>query len=877
MKVRHFVVLAFLLAAILVACTGGEVVEVTRVVTETEVVEVEGEPVEVEVTRVVTETVTETVVATAEPVEEPEEPEVSPEEESRMGGWLDNIIFIEEPNQDSAIARLAAGDIDMFADDVAGAAIVQAIEDAGNIQTRVQYGLYDELFFNNGVCADENTLNPFSDAEMRHAMTWAIDRDFVADELYGGLAVPKYTTISEAGADRGRFAAEIRAIEAASIYDLERAREVITARMEELGATLEGGLWTFAGEPVNLIFLIRNEDTRLEIGNYIANQLEDLGFTVERVERTSGELSPLWIESDPAECQWNLYTGAWSQTAIDRSSTDNFDFFYTPRGVPWASWQVFTPTPEFDELALRLFNNDFADLEERQALVAEALPLADEMSARVWITSRTTLIPFSNDVSVTTDLAAGVSGAALWGRTIRFADEVGGSMTIALPSVFTEPWNPIGGSNWVFDNMVKRGIGEQAFYTDPNTGLYLPNRAERAEIVVEEGFPAGSTLDWVTLTFEPEIVVPDDAWVDWDATNQVFITAGEKYTETETAVFKSTVYFPEGMFGTTGWHDGSPMSVADFVMGMIVTFDLAKEDSPYYDESLVPDLEQFLSAFKGVRIVSTDPLVIEHYGDNAGLDAENLAVSWWPGSGGFEAYDFGDAAWHNMGIMLRGEGNGGFAFTPAKAEANEIERTNMIAGPSLEVWATELAAATEEGWIPYAPTLGQYVTAEDAAARYANLSEFARRYGHYYIGTGPYFLQGVFPVEGQAVLAHNDAYPDPANRWSGFAAPPLSVIEIDGPSRVAPGEEAVFDVFVDYFAGPYAVDDIDNVTYLLFDATGAQVEAGVAEAVEDGLWQVTLSAETTGALEAGSNRLEVVVVSKLVAIPSLGTYQFVTE
>ena len=104
------------------------------------------------------------------------------------------------------------------------------------------------------------------------------------------------------------------------------------------------------------------------------------------------------------------------------------------------------------------------------------------------------MVPFSNDVSVTTDLAGGVSGAALWSKTARFADEVGGSMTIALPSVFTEPWNPIGGSNWVFDNMVKRGAGEPAFYSDPNTGLRIPNRAERAEVVVEEGFPMSKTL-----------------------------------------------------------------------------------------------------------------------------------------------------------------------------------------------------------------------------------------------------------------------------------------------------------------------------------------------------------------------------------------------
>ncbi|MCO5199650.1 MAG: ABC transporter substrate-binding protein [Anaerolineae bacterium] len=857
-----FLVLAVMLAALAACSAEPEVVEVTRVVTEEQVVEVEvttvvQEEVQVEVTREV-EVMVEATIA---PVD-------------RNGGWLDTIVFTQEPNQDSAIARLAAGDIDMFADDVAGAAILSAIADAGNIQTRTQYGLYDEIFFNNGACADEAVLNPFHNQKIREAMNWAIDRDYVADELYAGLAVPKFTTISEAGADRGRFAAEIRAIEAKYAYDLEKAREIITAEMEGLGATLEDGKWVYNGEPVTLIGLIRIEDTRLQIGNYVANQLEDLGFTIERVERTSGELSPLWISSDPAECQWNWYTGAWSQTAVDRSNADNFDFFYNPRGVPWPSWQVYEPTPEFDALSLRLFNNDYADLDERAEMMAQALDMASEMATRVWVTSRTTLVPFSNDVSVTTDLAGGVSGAALWSKTARFADEVGGSMTIALPSVFTEPWNPIGGSNWVFDNMVKRGAGEPAFYSDPNTGLRIPNRAERAEVVVEEGFPMSKTLDWVDLSFAPEIAVPDDAWAGWDAVNQVFLTAADVYTEPQTAVFKSTVYYPEDMFETVKWHDGSPISVADFVMGMIINFDLGNPDSPYYDESKAPDLDQFLSAFKGIRIVSTDPLVIEHYGDNPSLDAENSIYSWWPGTGGGEAYDFADVAWHNMAIMLRGEENGGFAFTPDKAEANEIERTNMIAGPSLEVWATELAAAIEEGWIPYAATLGEYI--DDPMTSYNNLSEFARRYGHYYLGTGAYFLSGVFPVEGQAIMTHNPNHPDAANRWDRFSAPAIAEVEVDGPGRVTIGDEAVFDVYVDALGETYAVDDINNVQYLLFDATGQQIEQGLAEAVEDGLWSVTLSADTTSMLAEGSNRLEVVVVSNLVAIPSLGSFEFVT-
>ncbi|UCG23257.1 MAG: ABC transporter substrate-binding protein [Chloroflexota bacterium] len=868
-----FILLVLAVGAILVACQAEpETVEVTRVVTETEVVEgetvevtriVEGETVveEVEVTRVVTEEVM------VEPEEEPVD---------RVGGWLDTIVILEEPNQDSGVARLAAGDIDVYAVDIGGAALVLAIADAGNIQTRTQYGLYDELFFNNGVCADENVLNPFSNDKIREAMNWAIDRDFVADELYAGLAVPKFTAISEAGADRSRFAPEIRTEEAKYAYDFDRANEVITAEMEGMGAVMEDGLWTFNGEPINLIFLIRIEDTRLEIGNYMANQLEEMGFTVERVERTSGELSPIWISSDPAECQWNLYTGAWSQTAVDRSSVDNFDFFYNPRGVPWPSWQVYTPNEEFDELSLRLFNSDFADLEERGELVAQALPLANEESSRAWITSRTTMVPFSEDVSVTTDLAGGISGSGLWGKTIRFADEVGGSMSIGLPSVFTQPWNPIGGSNWVFDAMVQRGAGDPAFYTDPNTGLRIPNRAAGGSVVVEEGFPAGKTLDWVELSFAPEIVVPDDAWVDWDAENQVFLTAGEVYTEPVNSTYVSTVVYPDDMFDTVTWHDGSPISAADFVMGMILTFDLANEASPYYDESLVPDLEQFKDAFRGLRIVSTDPLVIEHYGNDAQLDAENNIYNWYPADEGGGSYDFGDGAWHNLAIALRGEENGGFAFTPDKSEANEIERTNLVAGPSLEVFATELAAASEEGWIPYAATMGDFISAEDAAGRYENLAEFARRYGHYYVGTGPYFLSGVFPVEGQAVLSHYPNHPDPADRWDRFGAPPVAEVEIDGDSRVVIGEEATFDVFVDFEGEPYAVDDIDAVTYLLFDATGNQVEVGQAEAVEDGLWSVTLSADTTSGLEEGSNRLEVVVASKLLALPSLGAFQFVT-
>jgi peptide/nickel transport system substrate-binding protein len=261
-----------LVFAFLAACQAEpSIVEVTRVITET--VEVEGQPVEV--TRVITET--EEVVVTVEVPTEVEEPEPEPEVVDRNGGWLDTIVIVQEPDSNSAVARLEAGDLDVYADDIAGEAAVQAIA-SDAIQTRTQYGLFDEIFFNIGTCQDENVLNPFSNQTIRQALNYAIDRSYIAQELYNGLAVPKYTTIAEASADRARFAKEIRELEAEFAYDFDRANETISAEMEALGATLEGGVWTYNGAPVNLIFLIRNEDTRLLIGGYVANQLEDMGF-----------------------------------------------------------------------------------------------------------------------------------------------------------------------------------------------------------------------------------------------------------------------------------------------------------------------------------------------------------------------------------------------------------------------------------------------------------------------------------------------------------------------------------------------------------------------------------------------------------------------
>ena len=106
-----------------------------------------------------------------------------------------------------------------------------------------------------------------------------------------------------------------------------------------------------------------------------------------------------------------------------------------------------------------------------------------------------------------------------------------------------------------------------------------------------------------------------------------------------------------------------------------------------------------------------------------------------------------EVAWHGLVPGWLVEANGEAAFSADKADALGVEWMSYIAGPSIDLLKAQLETAAAESYIPYEPTLGQYITADEAAARYANLQEFYRRYGHFWVNTGLYFLQKAFPVE----------------------------------------------------------------------------------------------------------------------------------
>ncbi len=809
-----------------------------------------------------------------------EAPGVVATTEAPKATWFDQVVFTMIEDAEPAVAQIQAGTIDMYSATIDKAEVYKTVMADPNLKISATYGSSNQLMFNTVDCTPKGILNPFNDMQIREAMNWALDRNYVVQEIFGGLAKAKFNPFTTAFPDYARYADLFSAVETKYAYNLDKAKAVVDERMPALGATMgDDGKWQYDGKPVVVIVLIRPEDLRKEIGNYFSNQLEVLGFTVDRQEKTRGDAAPIW-QGDPTECTFGVYTGGWISPQIYRDEGLNFLQYDTGQLQQIPVMNAYEPSAELLDASLKLYTNDFATMDERKELFKVALDLSmAESWWGVWVNDSIAFEVTAAKVYGASDLAGGFAGAQIFPYTAGITGQEGGTLRIANSGILVDAWNPISGSNWIDDTIVRNFTVDYGVIFNPYTGLVMPKLVESASLEAVNGLPiAAPQSDWVTLNFADTIAVPDDAWVDWDAVNQKWITAAEKKaadpTWEATAKTKSTVVYSPDVWKET-WHDGSPFTIADVVFGMIMSFDPGKAESVIYDESLGSAVDTYLSHFKGVKILSTDPLTIETYDDTFALDTENNIRDWFPNIYGISGYAGGMIAWHNLTPAIQAQADGKMAFSKDMAEVKEIDYTSQISGPTLEVQMAYVDQNIADSYIPFAATMGAYITADEAVARYNNLKAFYAAHGHIFLGTGPYMVDKVYPVEGSISLVKYDAYPFPAGQFAQFAEPMIMTMSVDGATSVAAGTEAAFDVMITFNDQPYPANYIDSVSYTLFNVDGSIAATGSAELVADGQYKVTLTADQTSALEAGTVKLTVAAASNQVSLPAFETVEFV--
>ncbi|MFP4644242.1 MAG: ABC transporter substrate-binding protein [Spirochaetales bacterium] len=206
------------------------------------------------------------------------------DEEGTQLPYLDEIEFAVVPDQDTALQRFLAGEIDLYGSGSAGfrgedyAVLVDR-------QEELDVTLYDIgpdagtqfITFNQNPDSpvDDYKIEWFNNKDFRHALAHLVDRETLIDNVAFGFGYPQYSFVPEVSPFYWEGAED-----AAFHYDPDRAAEIL----DELGWTDEDGDGYREDDDGNrLSFRLQtNSDAsaRVSIGESFAQEAEEVGIEV---------------------------------------------------------------------------------------------------------------------------------------------------------------------------------------------------------------------------------------------------------------------------------------------------------------------------------------------------------------------------------------------------------------------------------------------------------------------------------------------------------------------------------------------------------------------------------------------------------------------
>jgi len=253
---------------------------------------------------------------------------------SNPGPAVDKLIF-KGINVDIAAAALQKGDIDMYIYSLK----TLAAQDLAKVQGMKVYQAPATSIglILNPAPAPTGQFNPFSVKAIRFALNQVIDRNYIAQQVYQGSAIPMYSHLSSGDYDYRTINSMVYEMNLG--YQPEQAKTAIAAEMTKAGCTLVNNLWNYQGKPVELKFIVRTEDERRTVGDTIAAELNKLGFTTRIVYQQFAAAINLVYSQDPALMQWHLYTEGWSKGSADKYDSGLINQMYAPWLGNMPGWQ----------------------------------------------------------------------------------------------------------------------------------------------------------------------------------------------------------------------------------------------------------------------------------------------------------------------------------------------------------------------------------------------------------------------------------------------------------------------------------------------------------------------------------------------------------
>ena len=765
-------------------------------------------------------------------------------ESSQKGAYTDNLQFIQYLDGNIALHDIQAGNLDTYFFRI-------PLETVASISKDPNVKIYEKnagsfaFLLNPAPSKNPNILNPFQFKEIRFAVNYLINREFVVDEILNGYGSVQ---IDPFGISSPEYEALIPVIESYNFkYNPSLAKGIIEKSLISHGATKLDGKWTYNGSPISIKLMIRSDDLpRKSMGEMLANELEKIGFTVQRDYGDLNKANLVVYGKDPQELSWQVYTEGFGGTSqFVRYNPSTAAQMYSPyfgsmpgRGNP-SFWNYQNST--LDKITQSIEFSNFTSEEERNELLRQALTLGIQESVRLFVAQN--IDPYAASSSIKgliNDFGAGISTSKslINARSIKNTS----SINVGVKEVYQGAWNNVGGCNDIYCTNILSLVSDSPTSRNPYTGEVIPLRNEWTNIT--------------TMGPEKRLAVDNDA-VTWNPSDQKWEEVGKN-----TSKSKVTLHM---VF--SNWQNGQAMNKADLLYQLYFPYEWSSKinsTDQTYDPEYAQPAQVALKYLRGTKFLNNSTLV--SFVDYWHFDKKEIAdfASVWATS-----------PWEVNAAIERLVKNGVFAYSRTEATVKNIEWLSLIIPSHAQAIKQELEKMKAEGFVP-APLKGM-VSVDEALRRYDASIKWITEHNHAIIGNGPYEIKNYNPAGRVISLAafRDSSYPFPKGYWSIYESPKLAKFEkVQYPKIVTRGLPLKISGNVT-IGGNYISNA--TLTYFIFDKDNHQVTQGTGKWIDDnGNFLIAINGSSTKAMSIGPNNFQLFVKSNYALRPDIYSGIFIS-
>lgn len=770
-------------------------------------------------------------------------------DENETGGYVNQVKFIRFSNENVAYQEVSNGNLDSYFFQIP-LQLVESAKKNTNLKVFEKEGLSYGLLLNPS--NSNQTFNPFSIKEIRFALNFLIDRNFIVNEILKGFGNP----IEEPyGVSSPEYHNILSVVEPLNIhYNLDFAEKSIKNSMSKAGATVnENGKYVIDGKPVNVKILIRNDDLiRKTFGDYVASEIEKAGFTVIKEYGDLTKANRVVYGSNPLDLEWNIYTESFISNSFSRYNPGLVSQMYAPwfGNMPGSQnpifWQYSNST--IDEISQKLIFNNFTTEEERNNLLQKAESIGIQEAIRLFFARSYEPYISSDKVSgLINDYSSGIANKLSIMNAVKNGID-NSTLNIGMKQIYQGAWNNVKGCTDFYCRIIYSLITDSQTILNPYSGDPEPSRNIWSNLISKAP--------------NDTIIVPKDT-ITWNPYNQ---TWESNQADNNTALTKVTM---KPLFSK--WHNGQVMDKFDLMYSYYFPYEWSidtKNNDKTFDAEYSSLNLPTLSLIKGIKFY--DNGTFDSYVDLWHYDKRQVPSygTLWPSE-----------PWEITAASERLVSDNKLSFSKTDSNIKQIDQLSLNLPLHSDLIKQELLKMKDEKYIPSA--LKGLVPVDYVLKRYESSINWINNHHNSVIGNGPYYLESFNPSGGVVTLkaSGDEMYPFKTGIYSIFENPPETsvnnvitpkFIRIGQPyefslqlteSNISNGSEA-FTGSIDYFIsdrnGNIVVKDSLSKNTSILDNEG---KSSTNTLIESDTINLVLDSNQTQKLLPGPAKLKLIITS----------------